>query len=609
MAAVIKADRPRSTTADAADQSRATFWRFIREAIVCPRAVLLLAMLVLGVLGASVAAIAISYAQRDYVTALSQRDATTFQIALRRSLLGLALAVPAKCAEEFATGGLALVWRDLIVQRLMGAFFAERALHWVRLAGTVPDPDVRLAQDASHFAESAVLMVRDLLESILRLAGFAIVVARISPSLLTAMLLYAALGTLITCRIFGRPLIALDKGVREQQQVLRRALGSCYESAEDMALSQGERWEAERANERYGILRQIGWQRVRLRVGLAGFRDASGWLSQLLPVGLIAPLYLAGQLELGTVTQAATAFKVSLDALSIVVRKFRSIASLTMEGQRLEALARSLAIAQKQESGSCVEVISSGEPALSIKQLTLWRPNVEVDSQIPLIQMLSLDLRRGSRLLVTGKSGCGKTTLLRSIAGLWAEGKGAVRVAGRTMFLPQRPYLPVMASVRQLLHFPGMEQCSNHRILKALEIARLSELAQRWGLDGCADWHAVLSAGERQRVAYARLLLHQPDIAVLDEASSALDEETEEAMLRACSDIPIIISVGHRSRLRLFHTHELCFTGDGNWTFDRLQHTNASDSSNPQDGNGQDAMDAYCMTDAEMDWDDAHGME
>jgi putative ATP-binding cassette transporter len=558
-----------------------TLWCFTREALGCPRAVLLLAMLLLGVLGASATAIAISYAQRDYVTALSQRNASTFQTALWRSLLGLALAVPTKCAEEFATGGLALVWRDILVERLMGAFFAKRALHWARVSGDVSDPDIRLSQDVGHFAESAVLLVRDVLESLLRLMGFAIVVARISPGLLTAMLLYAGLGTVITVRFFGRPLIALDKGVRGRQQVLRQGLGNCYQNAEAIALSKGEAWEAQRANERYDALRRVGWQRVRLRVGLAGFRDASGWISQLLPVALIAPLYLAGRLDLGTVTQAATAFRVSLDALSIVVRKFRSIASLTVEGQRLEALDRVLAAARNQESGNHVEALD-GEPSLQIERLTLWRPGGEAKGQTPLVDSLSLDLPRGARLLVTGKSGCGKTTMLRGIAGLWADGKGTVRVAGQTMFLPQCPYLPIMASVRQLLHFPGTNARSDHCIAKALEAAQLPVLTERWGLDGRADWHTVLSAGERQRVAFARLLLHQPDVAVLDEASSALDEDSEEALLKACSDIPVIISVGHRRRLRLYHTHELAFTGEGQWMLLRL-HRPSGDAVNQEE--------------------------
>merc|ERR1711933_649451 len=121
------------------------------------------------------------------------------------------------------------------------------------------------------------------------------------------------------------------------------------------------------------------------------------------------------------------------------------------------------------------------------------------------------------------------------------DGSGKVRLAGRAMFLPQAAYLPSGATLRQLLHFPGYEASSDQSALAALESARVTCVAERFGLDGSADWHTVLSGGEQQRVAFARLLLHQPDVAIIDEATSALDEENEAA-LHGALEAPVVIS-------------------------------------------------------------------
>jgi putative ATP-binding cassette transporter len=534
------------------------------------RALPLFLFLVLSLFAGSAAAVALSYAQKDYITALANREASSFFAAIRCSLLGLAVALPATCAEEYSTSALALVWRDVMVQKLLGSLFDKRRLHWLRLRGNVRDPDARIAQDADHFVGGATLFLRDVLESLLRLMSFSIVVVRISPMLLVVMLLYAGLGTVVTVSFFGAPLVRLDRRAREQQQVLRRSLANCYDGAEGMALSGGERWEAQRASERYSDVSLTGWRRTRLRVFLAAFRDAWSWAAQLVPVVLLGPLYLSGWLDLGAVTQAATAFKVSLDALSIVVRKIRSVASISLEGQRLLVLRQELEVAGQEQGGNTIRH-SGSTPHISVENLSLWRPGDS--ARTPLIKPLSLNLPSGMRLLVTGESGCGKTALLRAIAGLWAECVGEVDIAGRVMFLPQTPYHSMDSNLRQLLYFPSEEEHSDSEVLQALAAVGLHSLVERFGLDRSADWEAVISPGEQQRIAFARLLLHKPDIVLLDEATSSLDEDNEALLYSNLREIniPVVVSVGHRPLLHKYHTHLLSCVGDGHWDVSLLE--------------------------------------
>ena len=182
-----------------------------------------------------------------------------------------------------------------------------------------------------------------------------------------------------------------------------------------------------------------------------------------------------------------------------------------------------------------------------------------------------MTLSVGASLIIRGRSGVGKTTFLRAIAGLWPYVTGKVfRPLEQVLFLPQKPYLP-LGTLRTALYYP-LHAKEGEEASKVLRQCQLAHLATR--LDQEADWSNVLSLGEQQRLAIGRALLSQPQLIFLDEASSAMDEGLEHAMyqlLRQSLPQTIIVSVGHRSSLLDFHSRELELLGEGKWSLRELK--------------------------------------
>ncbi|RZA32224.1 MAG: ATP-binding cassette domain-containing protein, partial [Lysobacteraceae bacterium] len=304
---------------------------------------------------------------------------------------------------------------------------------------------------------------------------------------------------------------------------------------------------------------------------------------------ILANGVLSGELEVGRAVQAAGAFTAVLGAVGVIVDNFESLSRFVAGIGRLQALSQ--LVLPDAGAGIAASPVAA-EPRIETRQgaqlvlqaLTLHPPQ----SERVLIKELSLALAPGDALLITGESGCGKSSLLRAIAGLWHTGSGVIQrpALDQFFFLPQQPYLQAGSLRSQLLYPSARAQLDDVQLLEILEQVHLPRLAERvGGLDAVHDWEKLLSVGEQQRLAFARVLVHQPKIVILDEATSALDAGNEAclyARLRAGG--ATLISIAHRAEVLRHHTHVLRLKGEGAWELQAAQRSPADGAQSGQRG-------------------------
>jgi putative ATP-binding cassette transporter len=303
----------------------------------------------------------------------------------------------------------------------------------------------------------------------------------------------------------------------------------------------------------------IRWQR-----NLGFFTESYGGVVGLVPYWFLAGAYVSGHLQFGQVVQAATAFIALNGSLSVIVTNFPSLADYANVVVRLSEFLEETKAAKEAEDDDRPKTEIIEDSRVGFEHLTVTTPGGERT----LVRDLTADATALEPVLLKGASGTGKTSLLRAMAGLWREGTGTVMrpALSNVMFMSQRPYM-ILGSLRDQLTYPRAEGASDQELRELLDQVNLPELCERFGgLDAERSWADVLSPGEQQRLAFARLLLNRPEYAFLDEATSALDPANEEHLYELLreSGIPFL-SCGHRPSLLRFHRYVLELVGAADW--------------------------------------------
>lgn len=526
-------------------------------------------LMTLSITYTAVSVIWAGYVMSDIMTALEKRNLGGFQQGLWVYLGIIAVGIPLAAFYRYMEERMALNWRDFLARTFTLRYFYNRAYYRLQGHEVIDNPDQRISEDARNFTITALSFSLLVLNSIIQMVGLAGVLWTISPMLMWVLIGYATTGTAVAFLI-GKRLIGLNYLQYEREADFRYGLVRVRDNAESIAFYRGERRELRDLRARLGgvvgnMLVLIRWNR-----NLAFFSTGYNSLALILPLVIVAPLFLRGQVEFGKIAQASAAFGTFLAAVSMVITQFERLSQFAAGVTRLGSLWEFLDESDVEdnlelESADQIE-ISEDERTLQLEDLTVTVPGGERE----LLRDLNFKLPPGKSLLIMGESGSGKSSLLRTIAGLWNSGAGKIgRPPYRSMmFLPQRPYM-VPGSLRAQLEYPESGQKNDDDAMhEVLETVNLPELAERveGDFEREADWANMLSLGEQQRLSFARLLLKKPAIAFLDESTSALDEPNEDKLYRYLRKHRYTyVSVGHRSTLLKHHDWLLRLSKDGTW--------------------------------------------
>jgi putative ATP-binding cassette transporter len=527
-------------------------------------------LIVLLTLALSVGGIQVvmSYVARDFMTAIAQKDEPAYWQSLWWYIGTFCLAVPIGVYYRWTEERLALLWREWMAKHLIKRYFNNRAYYRLRGSASIDNPDQRISEDVRNFTVSSLSFFLIVLNATVTVVVFVGVLWAISETLVGVLVLYALVGTGLSILI-GRRLVGLNYSQYQKEADFRYSLVRVRDNAESIAFYRGENRERRDLTGRLGaavsnMLSIIGWNR-----NLAFFVNSYNYAALVVPVVIVAPLFMRGEVAFGVVTQSAGAFAQVLAGASLIITQFERLSAYLAGVQRLGGLWDDLDEFDAEDERAALQGtqdVDDDSLTVNLDTLTVLTP----DGSKTLVNDLTFELRRNQSLLIMGASGTGKSSVLRTIAGLWSIGAGTLeRPPWRdVMFLPQRPYM-IDGNLRDQLLYPYSDKpLSDDKILAVVDKVNLADVLERVDkdLDRVMDWINVLSIGEQQRVAFARLFLRNPKFAFLDEATSALDEENQERLYQLLKESRIgFISVGHRTTLTKYHDRILQLDRSGSW--------------------------------------------
>jgi vitamin B12/bleomycin/antimicrobial peptide transport system ATP-binding/permease protein len=527
--------------------------------------------------------VVLSFWRREFYNALQEKDLKAFLELIffyRQTPSGL---MPGFCevAAVFivlAVYGvylnqlLQIRWRRWLTRRFLGEWLADRAYYNIsltadRAAVGTDNPDQRIAEDLRDFCHMSLSLTLDLLSNIVSLCSFVTILWGLSGAIeafgipipgymVWVALAYAVVGTLLT-HLVGRPLSILNFRQQRVEADFRYALVRIRENVESIALYRGEQEEGVTLSTRFGAVIDNWYQIMRRTKLLNSLINGYSQIAVIFPIVVAAPRYFSGAMQLGGLMQTVGAFGQVQSSMSWFVDSYASIAQWRAIVERLSTFHRAIVKARAETHGGFIT--SKGGPGIvDLRDVTMSLPD-----GTKLLDHADVTFTAGHSVVITGRTGSGKSTLFRVLAGIWPYGKGEVKLPPNSFFLPQRPYIP-LGTLRHVITYPNaVDAFATSDIAQALTDAGLPQLCDRIERDD--NWPMRLSGGEQQRIALARALLAKPDWIFLDDATASLDPDAEEDMYQILKQrLPnaTLVSIAHRPSVAAFHDSNLIFKRD-----------------------------------------------
>ena len=466
-------------------------------------------------------------------------------------------------------------WRQWLTTRYLEEWLGDGAFYRIERDRLADNPDQRISDDLQSFATSTLSLSLDLLSTVVTLISFVTILWSLAGALTLSVggmplvipgymvwvaALYALGGSFLIHKL-GHPLVSITYQQQKVEADFRFGLIRVRENAEQIAFYDGEATERGNAHNVFQRIRDNWWRVMKYTKRLSFVLSFYGQIAIIFPLVVAAPRYFAGAFTFGVLMQIQNAFGTVSDSFSWFINSYGSLVDWRATVNRLREFKRVVHASHLKESvspatahgGINLHYVDADE--LTTDGLTLALPNGNALSQIR-----DIAIQPGSRWLVRGPSGSGKSTLMRALAGLWPFGDGSIDapVNARMMFIPQQSYMPIGTLKAALTYPSSADTYTDDECREALRTCHLENYVDR--LEESAHWARVMSPGEQQRLAGARVLLHKPDYLFLDEATSALDAANEARLYHLFTQrLPkaAIVSVAHRESLAAFHEETL----------------------------------------------------